>query len=84
MGWSNRLGWFEGFHRWLAVKPVGVITGFGFGPASSKAQPRAETCFALRHHRQAGWVSVGAPASGPYVVDKGFAGQGTPATWWRA
>src|SRR5262245_19759058 len=28
IGWSNRLGWYEGFHLLLAVNPVGVITGF--------------------------------------------------------
>ena len=36
IGWSNRLGWYEGFHLLLAVKPLGMITGFGFGPASTK------------------------------------------------
>ena len=48
-GWSNRLGWYEGFHLLMAVNPVGVITGFGFGPASAKDQSLAETLFALRH-----------------------------------
>src|SRR5215831_14645482 len=28
IGWSNRLGWYEGFHLLMAVNPVGVITGF--------------------------------------------------------
>jgi hypothetical protein len=36
IGWSNRLGWYEGFHMILAVNPVGVITGFGLGAASTK------------------------------------------------
>lgn len=48
IGWSNRLGWYEGCHLLLAVNPVGMITGFGFGPASPKDQPLAETFFALR------------------------------------
>ena len=26
IGWSNRLGWYEGVHLLLAVNPVGVIT----------------------------------------------------------
>jgi hypothetical protein len=68
IGWSNRLGWYEGFHVLLAVTPWGMITGFGFGPASTKDQPLA---------------SVGAPAWGPYVVDKGFEGHITHQTWWR-
>ena len=82
IGWSNRLGWYEGFHLLLAVNPVGVMTGFGFGAASTKDQPLAETFFALRRHPQPGLASVGAPAVSPYVVDKGFEGQATHAAWW--
>jgi Transposase DDE domain len=84
IGWSNRLGWYEGFHLLLAVNPVGMITGFGFGPASTKDQPLAETFFALRRYPHAGLASVGTPASGPYVVDKGFEGYANQQTWWRA
>ena len=84
MGWSNRLGWYEGFHLLLAVNPIGVITGFGFGPASTKDQPLAETFFALRRHPHPGLASAGAPACGPYVVDKGFEGQVNQVTWGRA
>jgi hypothetical protein len=84
IGWSNRLGWYEGFHLLMAVNPVGVITGFGFGPASTKDQPLAETFFALRRHPHPGLPSVGAPACGPYVVDKGFEGQANQQTWWQA
>ena len=83
IGWSNRLGWYEGFHLLLAVNPLGVITGFGFGPASTKDQPLAETFFALRRHPHAGLASVGAPACGPYVVDKGFEGHANQQIWWR-
>jgi hypothetical protein len=84
IGWSHRLGWDEGFHLLLAVNPVGVITGFGFGAASTKEQPLAETFFALRRHPHPGMTSVGAPAFGPYIVDKGFEGQANQAPWWRA
>ena len=84
LGWSNRLGWYEGFHLLLAVTPWGVITGFGFGAASPKDQPLAETVFALRRYPHPGLTSVGAPACGPYVVDKGFEGQANQATWWQA
>jgi len=83
IGWSNRLGWYEGFHLLLAVNPVGVITGLGFGPASTKDQPLADTFFALRRHPHPGLASVGAPARGPYVVDKGFEGQANQRAWWR-
>jgi hypothetical protein len=83
IGWSNRLGWYEGFHLLMAVNPGGGITGFGFGPASSKDQPLAATFFALRRCPHPGLPSVGAPALGPYVVDKGFEGQAQHATWWQ-
>jgi hypothetical protein len=83
IGWSNRLGWYEGFHLLLAVNPVGVITGFGFGPASTKAQPLADPFFALRRQPHPGLASVGTPALGPYVVDKGFEGGAHHAVWWQ-
>ena len=83
-GWSNRLGWYEGFHLLLAVKPVGMITGCGFGPARTKEHPLAETFFARRRSPHPSLASVGAPACGPYVVDKGFEGQANHQTWWRA
>ena len=82
IGWSNRLGWYEGVHLLRAVNPSGVITGFGCGAASTKDQPLAETFFALRHHPQPGLASVGAPARSPYVVDKGFEGQANHTAWW--
>jgi hypothetical protein len=83
IGWSNRLGWYEGFHLLMAVNPVGVITGFGFGPASTKDQPLADTFFALRHQAHPPLPSVGAPARGSYVVDQGFEGQANQARWWQ-
>src|SRR5215211_2689810 len=61
IGWSNRLGWYEGCHLLLAVNPLGVITGFGLGAASTKDQPLAETFFALRRSPQPGLARVGAP-----------------------
>jgi hypothetical protein len=84
IGWSNRLGWYAGFHLLLAVHPMGGITGFGCGPASTKDQPLAETFFALRPYPHLGLPSVGAPASGPYVVDQGCAGHANQMAWWRA
>jgi hypothetical protein len=84
IGWSNRLGWYEGVHLLRALNPIGVLTGFGFGPASTKEQLLAETGFALRRRPHPGLARVGTPASGPYVVDKGFEGQAHQALWWRA
>jgi hypothetical protein len=82
IGWSNRLGWYEGVHLLLAVNPTGMITGFGCGAASTKDQPLAETFFALRRQPHPGLPSVGASAQSPYVVDKGFEGQANQRTWW--
>jgi len=84
IGWSNRLGWYEGFHLLVAVNPVGVITGFGFGPASTKDQPLAETFFAVRSCPHPGLPGVGAPALGPYVTDKGFEGQASHQLWQQS
>ncbi len=75
IGWSNRLGWFEGVRLLLAVTPAGAITGFGLGPGSAKEQPLAETFFTLRRHPHPHGRSVGAPAAGPYVTAKGFEGR---------
>jgi DDE family transposase len=83
IGWSNRLGWYEGFHLLMAVHPQGIMTGFGFGPASAKDQPLAETFFALRRQPHPRYLSVGKPALGPYVCDKGFEGQVAHARWWH-
>ena len=84
IGWSNRLGWYEGFCLLTAVDPTGVITGFGFGPASTKDQPMAETFFALRHQPDPRLPSVGSAASSEpcyYVVDKGFEGEERHRRW---
>ena len=75
IGWSNRLGWYEGFYLLTAVNPHGVITGFGFAPASTKDQPLAEVYLALRRHPNPKLLSVGKPAPSTYVADKGFAGR---------
>ncbi len=66
----------------VSVNPQGVITGFGFAPASTKDQPLAETFFALRSseaHARLG--SVGSAALGPYVADKGFEGEENHQRW---
>ena len=65
IGWSNRLGWYEGFHLLVAVNPLGAMTGFGFGPASTKDQPLAETFFALRRAPHPGAAECGRPSPGP-------------------
>jgi hypothetical protein len=64
-GWRNRLGWDEGCHLRMAVNPVGVMTGLGFGPASTKAQLLAAPCFARPRPPHPGGPSVGAPSPWP-------------------
>ena len=81
IGWSNRSGWFEGVRLMLASTPDGVITGFALAPASTKDQPLAETFFHLRRHPHRRGTCVGAPAAGPYVVDKGFEGREHHRRW---
>lgn len=83
IGWSNRLGWYAGFPLRLAVNPVGVMTGFGLGPARTKDHPLADTFVALRCPPSPALPSVGAPARGPYVVDKGVEGQANHMVWWQ-
>ena len=81
IGWSNRLGWYEGFRLLMAVNPVGVIRGFGFGSASTTDQQVAETFFAVRHRPERRLPSVGLASQGPYVADKGFEGIENHRRW---
>ncbi len=81
IGWSTRIGWYEGFHLLLCVTPLGVITGFGFGAASTHDQPLAETLFAARQTPSPRLPSAGLPAQGSYVADKGFAGERPRRRW---
>jgi hypothetical protein len=81
IGWSNRLGWYEGFHLLTAVAPTGAITGFGFGPASAHDQRLLETFLAARAGLLERLGSVGKPAQGVYIADKGFAGAKPHARW---
>jgi hypothetical protein len=81
MGWSNRWGWYEGLPLLVAVTPTGMLPGCGCGAASPKAQPLAETCFALRSHSSPALPRVGPPAVGPDVGAKGFEGSVSHAGW---
>jgi hypothetical protein len=81
IGWSNRLGWYEGFHLLLCVTAQGVITGFGFGSASTHDQHLAATLFAARHAPSPRLPGAGLPAQGSYVADKGFAGERPQRQW---
>jgi hypothetical protein len=68
IGWSNTIGWYEGFSLLTAVALTGVITGFCFGAASSAEWHLAETFFALRARPNPTLMSVGSAFSGTYVA----------------
>jgi hypothetical protein len=82
IGWSNRLGWYEGFHVLIAASPDGVITGHGFGPGNAKDQTLAETFFEARRVAHPRLPSVGRASGEPYVADSGFIGSQRHAGWW--
>jgi len=81
IGWSNSLGWYEGFRLLAAVSPSGVITGFCFSAASTVDQQAAETFFAVRARPNPRLTSVGSASSGPYITDKGFEGAKNHRRW---
>lgn len=81
IGWSNSLGWYEGFSLLAAVDSSGVVTGFCFGAASTADQQMAETFFAVRARPNQRLISVGSVAAGPYVADKGFEGAENHRRW---
>src|SRR5918993_2256824 len=74
IGWSNSIGWYEGFSLLTATDPTGVVTGFCFGAASTADQRLAETFFAVRATPDGRLISAGSLCLGPYVADKGFEG----------
>ncbi len=84
IGWSNRLGWYEGFHLLVAATPDGVITGYGAGAADAKDQPLAETFFAARATDDPRLPTVGPAPTAPYLADSGFIGKDRHAYWLDA
>jgi hypothetical protein len=81
IGWSNSIGWYEGFSLLTATDPTGVITGFCFGSASTADQPLAETFFNVRANPNPRLKSVGLAFLGSYVADKGFEGEENHRRW---
>lgn len=81
IGKCTRLGWFEGFRVLLCVTPEGAITGFGFAPASTNDRPLANMLLALRRRPHPQLESVGSPAQGVYLADKGFESAAATARW---
>ena len=84
IGWSNRIGWYEGFELLVSITPIGVITGFGFAAASTHELLVADTFFAARAYPHPDLPTVGQPALGPYISDKGVLGQDYQQGWKEA
>lgn len=82
-GWSNRLGWYDGFHVLTAVDPHGVLTGYAIASANTKDQPYAEDFLAARAYPHSRLAMVGRRASGPYLADTGFEGRERHERWAR-
>jgi hypothetical protein len=81
IGWSNRLGWYEGFTVLTAVSPAGVITGFGAAPANENDRWLAETLFAARADCLPSLPCVGTPVGLCYLADSNFWGRTWLARW---
>lgn len=82
LGWSNRVGWYDGLHVLTVVTPEGLVTGYGCAPASTADQRLAETLLAARacpqpRRREVGWTRGG----GYYVADTNVAGKRWGPHW---
>jgi hypothetical protein len=84
IGWSNSIGWYEGFSLLTSVDPTGVISGLCFGAASTADQQMAETFFAVRAYPNDRLISVGSASSGSYMADKGFEGAENHLRWLQS
>jgi hypothetical protein len=84
IGWSKRVGWYEGFPLVLCVTAQGVITGFGFGSARTHDHHLAGPLFAARHTPSPRLLSAGSPAHGSSVADTGFAGDRPRQQWTQS
>jgi hypothetical protein len=79
-GCSGRLGYYHGFALLLAVHPAGSITGWGFGPGSSKDQTLAEVFFAARQAVREGRAACVADPEHPGLGRVCLESVGAPAT----
>lgn len=80
-GKSTRLGWVIGCRLLVTTTPTGIITGTAVAPANAHDSTLAETFFHQRALPDPATAMVGAPASGRYLGDSGFAGRIQRARW---
>lgn len=81
LSWSNRVGYYYGFHLLTVVSPQGAVTGFGFGPGPTNERSLAETLFSLRDQPDPALPSVGQTRTPFYVADSGFGGRKREHHW---
>jgi hypothetical protein len=88
VGKSRRLGWYQGFSLLTVVTPEGVLTGFGFAPASTKEALLADTFLTARHDpaalRERAALAVGPTRPDYYIADGGFESSERQQRWWTA
>lgn len=75
IGYSNRIGIYEGAKVLTCVGPTGVVTGFGLAPAHCNDRPLAEELVARRRWPDPRLPSAGQSGSGVYLADQGFGGR---------
>jgi hypothetical protein len=64
IGLSNRIGWDAGLHVLTSITPTGVITGFGFAPASCNDHAPLRDLFRRAPHSLATLVPCGRACPG--------------------
>lgn len=91
IGYSSRLGWFEGLRLLVATSPRGVITGYALGRGSAKDQPLTTAFLAARslpalraRAPEVGRTLARGARDGVsyYLGDSGFDGRSAHEAWW--
>jgi len=81
IGYSNRIGWYDGFNLNVAIGSTGIITGFGFAAGNRNDTALADSFLALRRCPNPRFSSVGAWTAKPYLADKGYVGDKNFIYW---
>lgn len=81
LGFSSRLGWFQGVRLLAAATPEGIITGYALGDARSNDRVLAEAFVASRAEERPLLPEVGRASSGVYLADANFAGEDCIPRW---
>jgi len=79
---TNGMSFHEGMHLLVSIGQTGVITGYGFGLASSHDQHLLEPFLAVCSLSCGDLPTMGKKTQAVYIADKGFAGD-KPHKRWR-